>query len=208
MTRRPPTTTRLLDGYDREATIADFMPQLPPDADERARKAFAGACFRNGLKPPTVHVPGVREQKAEYDAGLAALERLRAQVEDRARRVTAFAKKVLVAALDFCDLADDAARLFEREGMDASGLRGIVKWFVDASNLDPDALDPDALDAETFRDTVQRARSEAREGVRARRRKQVAQRNARAQVTANYVPREVRTDWEPRKQSNDRGIER
>lgn len=197
---REAEATRLLDGYERPATIADFMPQLPPDADEgeraaadeRARKAFAGACFRNGLKPPTVHVPGVREQKAEYDAGLTALERLRAQVEDRARRVTAFAKKVLVAALDFCDLADDAARLFEREGIDASGLRGIVKWFVDASNLDPDALDPDALDAETFRDTVQRARSEAREGVRAKRRKQVAQRNARA--AQDYVVHEVQSD--------------
>lgn len=206
---REAEATRLLDGYERPATIADFMPQLPPDADEgeraaadeRARKAFAGASIRNGFKTPTVHVPGVREQKAEYDAGLAALERLRAQV-------VAFGKKLVVAALDFCDLADDAARLFERAGMDAGGLRGIVKWFADASNLDPDGLDPDALDAETFRDTVERARSEAREGVRAKRRKQVAQRNARAQVAASYVPREVRTDWESRKQSNDRGIER
>ena len=207
---------QLLDGYDREATVEDFKPELPPDADEgeraaadeRARKVFAGASISNGLKPPTVHVPGLRkrearlaERDAELDAGLAALERLRAQV-------VAWGKKLVVAALDFCDLADDAAHLFERAGMDASGLRGIVKWFADASNLDPDALDPDALDAETFRDTVERARSEAREGVRAKRRKQVAQRNARAQVTANYVPREVRTDWEPRKQSNDRGIER
>lgn len=121
----------------------------------------------------------------------------------------AFAKKLVVAALDVCDLADDMARLFEREGMDAGGLRGIVKWFADASNLDPDGLDPDALDADAFRDTVERARSEAREGVRAKRRKQVAQRNARAsQVATNLVPREVPTDWEPRKQSNDRDIER
>ena len=207
---REAEATRLLDGYERPATIADFMPQLPPDADEgeraaadeRARKAFAGACFRNGLKPPTVHVPGVREQKAEYDAGLTALERLRAQVEDRARRVTAFAKKVLVAALDFCDLADDAARLFEREGMDASGLRGIVKWFADASNLDPDGLDPDALDAETFRDTVERARSEARKGVRAKRRKQVAQRTTR--TTQEHVVHEVWDD-DPRTQPGGLG---
>lgn len=73
VTEREAEATRLLDGYDREATIADFMPQLPPDADEgeraaadeRARKAFAGACFHNGLKPPTVHVPGLREREAE-----------------------------------------------------------------------------------------------------------------------------------------------
>ena len=70
---REAEATRLLDGYEREATIADFTPELPPDADEgeraaadeRARKAFAGACFHNGLKPPTVHVPGVRERDAE-----------------------------------------------------------------------------------------------------------------------------------------------
>lgn len=91
--------------------------------------------------------------------------------------------------------------------MASGGLRGIVKWFGDASDLDPDALDPDALDAETFRETVERARSEAREGVRAKRRKQVAQRTARVQqVAASPVPREA-PGWEPRKQSDDRDIE-
>lgn len=78
----------------REATIADFMPQLLPDADEgeraaadeRARKAFAGACFRNGLKPPTVHVPGVRERDAELTRQeqelVPLLKAVRAFIED------------------------------------------------------------------------------------------------------------------------------
>lgn len=91
---REAEATRLLDGYDREATIADFMPQLPPDADEgeraaadeRARKAFAGACFRNGLKPPTVHVPGVRERDAELTRQeqelVPLLKAVRAFIED------------------------------------------------------------------------------------------------------------------------------
>lgn len=91
---REAEATRLLDGYDREATIADFMPELPPDADEgeraaadeRARKAFAGACFRNGLKPPTVHVPGLREREAELTRQerelVPLLKAVRAFIED------------------------------------------------------------------------------------------------------------------------------
>lgn len=91
---REAEATRLLDGYDREATIADFMPELPPDADvaeravadERARKAFAGACYRNGLKPPTVHVPGLREREAELTRQeqelIPLLKAVRAFIED------------------------------------------------------------------------------------------------------------------------------
>lgn len=91
---REAEATRLLDGYDREATIADFMPEIPSDADEgeraaadeRARKAFAGACFRNGLKPPTVHVPGVRERDAELTRQeqelVPLLKAVRAFIED------------------------------------------------------------------------------------------------------------------------------
>lgn len=91
---REAEATRLLDGYDREATIADFMPELPSDADEgeraaadeRARKAFASACFRNGLKPPTVHEPGLREREAELtrqERELAPLlKAVRAFIED------------------------------------------------------------------------------------------------------------------------------
>lgn len=91
---REAEATRLLDGYDRPATIADFMPQLSPDADEgeraaadeRARKAFAGACFRNGLKPPTVHEPGLREHEAELTRQeqelVPLLKAVRAFIED------------------------------------------------------------------------------------------------------------------------------
>ena len=91
---REAEATRLLDGYERPATFNDFMPQLPPDADEgeraaadeRARKAFAGACFRNGLKPPTVHVPGVRERDAELTRQeqelVPLLKAVRAFIED------------------------------------------------------------------------------------------------------------------------------
>ena len=91
---REAEATRLLDGYERPATIADFMPQLPPDADEgeraaadeRARKAFAGACYRNGLKPPTVHVPGLREREAELTRQeqelVPLLKAVRAFIED------------------------------------------------------------------------------------------------------------------------------
>lgn len=91
---REAEVTRLLDGYDREATIADFTPELPPDADEgeraaadeRARKAFAGACFRNGLKSPTVHVPGLRERDAELTRQeqelVPLLKAVRAFIED------------------------------------------------------------------------------------------------------------------------------
>lgn len=181
---REAEATRLLDGYERPATIADFMPELPPDADEgeraaadrRARKAFAGACFRNGLKPPTIHVPGLREREArlaerdaELDAGLAALERVRAQAEDMLRRAQAFAGRLVSTALRLSDFANDVASAHEKVGLDASGWRRLVKWFGDASNLKPDDLDPDALSAEVFDEAFEKAKDETRKDFRRKR---------------------------------------
>lgn len=181
---REAEATRLLDGYEREATIADFMPEIPSDADEgeraaadeRARKAFAGACYRNGLKPPTVHVPGLREREArlaerdaELDAGLAALERVRAQAEDMLRRAQAFAGRLVSAALRLCYFADDVACAHEKVGLDASGWRGVVRWFGEASDVKPDDLDADALSPEAFDEAFERAKEETREDFRRKR---------------------------------------
>ena len=76
--------------------------------------------------------------------------------------------------------------------------------FVRALTALDDAHVPEAptLDRAAWDDALSAAEAEqARAEVR-------AHATATARIPVPDVPREVRTDWEPRKQSNDRGIER
>lgn len=168
--------TRLLDGYDRPATKADYLPPHDPAnigervvAEKRAHDDYRAAYHANGHKPPTVHEPGLREQKAGLDAGLAAVERVRAQAEDMLRRAQAFAGRLVSAALRLCYFADDVACAHEKVGLDASGWHGVVRWFGEASDVKPDDLDADALSPEAFDEAFEKAKEETRKAFRRKR---------------------------------------
>ena len=81
--------TRLLDGYDRPATEADYLPPHDPAnigervvAEKRAHDDYWAAYHANGHKPPTVHEPGLRETVKAAKEACAGYE----QATEEARR--------------------------------------------------------------------------------------------------------------------------
>lgn len=76
--------SRLLDGYDRAATVEDYLPPHDPSkggerviAERKAQVAFGEAVRANGGKPPTIHEPSLREKVKAAEEARAGYERER-----------------------------------------------------------------------------------------------------------------------------------
>lgn len=205
--------TRLLDGYDRPATEADYLPPHDPAnigervaAEKRAHDDYWAAYHANGHKPPTVHEPGLRETvKAAEEArqGYEAAADEARRERDGLREFRAGLVKMLE---DLCWSVKMAQKEEDNKRHKATArfFKTAHGIFVRALTTLDDAHVPEAptLDRTAWDDALSAAKAEQ---ARAEGR---AHATATARVPAPGVPREVRTDWEPRKQSNDRGIER
>lgn len=155
--------SRLLDGYERPATEADFMPPLPPDADAGTRvyaefqagKAFGAACRENGHKPPTVHEPGLRETvkaaaeaRASYEAAAEEARRERDALRDyrggMVELLEGLCRSVKMTQMEFKRSGHPAAaKLFQMaHGVFAKALVALDNAAVpEAPTLDRDAWD-------------------------------------------------------------------
>ena len=204
--------TRLLDGYDRPATEADYLPPHDPAnigervvAEKRAHDDYWAAYHANGHKPPTVHEPGLRETVKAAKEACAGYE----QATEEARRerdgLREFRKGLVKLLEDLCWSVKMAQKEEDNKGHKATArfFKTAHGIFVRALTTLDDAHVPEAptLDRTAWDDALSAAKAEQ---ARAEGR---AHATATARVPAPGVPREVRTDWEPRKQSNDRGIE-
>lgn len=210
---REAEATRLLDGYDRLATEADYLPPHDPAnigervvAEKRAHDDYWAAYHANGHKPPTVHEPGLRETVKAAKEARAGYE----QATEEARRerdgLREFREGLVKLLEDLCWSVKMAQKEEDNKGHKATArfFKTAHGIFVRALTTLDDAHVPEAptLDRTAWDDALSAAKAEQ---ARAEGR---AHATATARVPAPGVPREVRTDWEPRKQSNDRGIER
>lgn len=200
-----------LDG-DRAATEADYLPPHDPAnigervvAEKRAHDDYWAAYHANGHKPPTVHEPGLRETVKAAKEACAGYE----QATEEARRerdgLREFRKGLVKLLEDLCWSVKMAQKEEDNKGHKATArfFKTAHGIFVRALTTLDDAHVPEAptLDRTAWDDALSAAKAEQ---ARAEGR---AHATATARVPAPGVPREVRTDWEPRKQSNDRGIE-
>ena len=205
--------SRLLDGCDREATEEDYTPAHDPGdavervvAERRARVAFGDAVWANGGKPPTVHVPGLRETVKAAEEARQGYE----AAADEARRerdgLRQFREGMVKLLEELCWSVKMAQKEEDNKGHKTTArfFKTAHGIFVRALTALDDAHVPEAptLDRAAWDEALSAAKAEQ---ARAEGR---AHATATARVPAPGVPREVRTDWEPRKQSNDRGIER
>ncbi|MDM8270365.1 hypothetical protein [Thermophilibacter provencensis] len=205
--------TRLLDGYDRPATEADYLPPHDPAnigervvAEKRAHDDYWAAYRANGHKPPTVHEPGLRETVKVTKEARAGYEQA-TEESRRERDALREFREGLVSLLEgLCGSVKRMQMDNDRKGRKATArfFRTVHGVFSEALTTLDDALVPEAstLDRAAWDEALSAAEAEQ---ARAEGR---AHATATARVPAPGVPREVRTDWEPRKQSNDRGIER
>ena len=206
--------TRLLDGHDRPATVEDYLAADYDPNDyflramhfDAARGRFEAANRANGGKPPTIHEPGLRETVKAAKEARAGYE----QATEEARRerdgLLKFREdmnQLLMALYYPLRKTADELKLEGRTGTAKvlDFVRGLVgkAWRSLQDEAAPEAptLDRTAWDDALSAAKAEQARAEGRTHA-----------TATARVPAPGVPREVRTDWEPRKQSNDRGIER
>lgn len=206
--------TRLLDGHDRPATVEDY---LAADYDpnnyflramhlDAARGRFGAATSANGGEPPTIHEPGLRETVKAAKEARAGYER----ATEEARRERDGLREFRAGLVKLLEDLSWSVKMVQKEE-DNKGHKATAKFFkmahgifVRALTALDDAHVPEAptLDRAAWDDALSAAEAEqARAEVR-------AHATATARIPVPDVPREVRTDWEPRKQSNDRGIER
>lgn len=205
--------TRLLDGYDRPATEADYLPSHDPAnigervvAEKRAHDDYWAAYHANGHKPPTVHEPGLRETVKAAKEARADYEQATEEARRERDALREFREGLVKLLEDLCKSVKMAQKEEDNKGHKATArfFKTAHGIFVRALTTLDDAHVPEAptLDRTAWDDALSAAKAEQ---ARAEGR---AHATATAHIPAPGVPREVRTDWEPRKQSNDRGIER
>lgn len=175
-------------------------------AEKRAHDDYWAAYRANGHKPPTVHEPGLRETVKVTKEARAGYEQA-TEESRRERDALREFREGLVSLLEgLCGSVKRMQMDNDRKGRKATArfFRTVHGVFSEALTTLDDALVPEAstLDRAAWDEALSAAEAEQ---ARAEGR---AHATATARVPATGVPREVRTDWEPRKQSNDRGIER
>ncbi|HJF46146.1 hypothetical protein [Thermophilibacter provencensis] len=195
--------TRLLDGYDRAATEADYLPPHDPAnigervvAEKRAHDDYWAAYRANGHKPPTVHEPGLRETVKVAKEARVGYE----QATEEARRerdgLREFREGLVKLLEDLCWSVKMAQKEEDNKGHKATArfFRTVHGVFSKALTTLDDALVPEAptLDRAAWDEALNAAEAEQ---ARAEGR---AHATATARVAASPVPREVQ-DWEPRR---------
>lgn len=194
--------TRLLDGHDREATEADYLPPHDPAnigervvAEKRAHDDYWADYHANGGKPKTIHEPGLRETvKAAKEArqGYEA-------AADEARRerdaLREFREGLVKLLEDLCWSVKMAQKEEDNKGHKATArfFKAAHGIFVRALTALDDAHVPEAptLDRAAWDEALSAAEAEQ---ARAEGR---AHATATARIPAPGVPREI-PDWGPR----------
>lgn len=201
--------SRLLDGCDREATEGDYTPAHDPGdavervvAERRARVAFGDAVWANGGKPPTVHVPGLRETVKAAEEARQGYE----AAADEARRerdaLREFREGLVKLLEDLCWSVKMAQKEEDNKGHKTTArfFKTAHGIFVRALTALDDAHVPEAptLDRAAWDEALSAAKAEQ---ARAEGR---AHATATARVPAPSVPREV-PGWEMPRRSKPSG---
>lgn len=175
-------------------------------AEKRAHDDYWADYHANGDKPKTIHEPGLRET---VKAAKEARQGYEAAAEEARRErdgLRQFREGMVKLLEDLCKSVKMAQKEEDNKGHKATArfFKTAHGIFVRALTTLDDAHVPEAptLDRTAWDEALSAAKAEQ---ARAEGRVHAT---ATARVPANSVPREVRTDWEPSKQSNDRGIER
>lgn len=190
--------SRLLDGCDRDATEEDYLDAKYGDraiAEFYAHKNYWADYHANGGKPPTVHVPGLRETVKAAEEARQGYE----AAADEARRerdgLRQFREGMVKLLEELCWSVKMAQKEEERKGHKATArfFKTAHGIFVRALTALDDALVPEApaLDRAAWDEALSAAEAEQ---ARAESR---AHATAAARVPASSVPREV-PGWEPR----------
>lgn len=188
--------TRLLDGYDRPATEADYLPPHDPAnigervvAEKRAHDDYWAAYHANGHKPPTVHEPGLRETVKVAKEARAGYE----QATEEARRerdgLREFREGLVKLLEDLCWSVKMAQKEEDNKGHKATArfFRTVHGVFSKALTTLDDALVPEAptLDRAAWDEALNAAEAEQ---ARADQRSHAT---AAARVPAPGIPRET-----------------
>lgn len=205
--------TRLLDGYDREATEADYLPPHDPAnigervvAEKRAHDDYWAAYRANGHRPPTVHEPGLRETVKAAEEARKGYEQATEEARRERDALREFREGLVSLLEGLCGSVKRMQMDNDREGRKATArfFRTVHGVFSKALTTLDDALVPEAptLDRAAWDEALSAAEAEQ---ARAEGR---AHATATARVAASPVPREVQ-DWEPRRsRADDRDLGR
>ena len=183
--------TRLLDGHDREATEADYLPPHDPAnigervvAEKRAHDDYWADYHANGGKPKTIHVPGLRETVKAAEEARKGFEDAAEEARRELDGLRQFREDVSQLLLSLYVSLRGAAGELKLEGQTgaakavelAKGLIGRA-W---RSLQDETVPEAPALDRRAWDDAIEAAKADgARDGER------------RAQVARDHVVRET-----------------
>lgn len=190
--------SRLLDGHNRPATEADFMPPYSNAgervvAERRAQVAFGDAVRSNGGEPPTVHVPGLRETVKRAKEARQGYETAAEEARRERDGLREFREGLVKLLEDLSWSVKMAQKEEDNKGHKATArffktAHGIfvraLKTLDDAHVPEAPSLDRAAWDEALSAAEAEQARAEARA-------------TATVRVPAPGVPREV-PDWGPR----------
>ena len=201
--------SRLLDGCDREATEGDYLDPKHGDrtiAEFYAHKHYWADYHANGGKPKTVHEPGLRETVKAAEEARQGYEQATEEARRERDALREFREGLVKLLEDLCKSVKMTQKEEDRKGRKATAtfFKTAHGIFVRALKTLDNSHVPEAptLDRAAWDEALSAAKAEqARAEVR-------VHAAATPRVPASSIPREVRTDWEFRRQSNDRGIER
>lgn len=195
--------TRLLDGCDRPATEADYLPPHDPAnigervvAEKRAHDDYWADYHANGGKPKTIHEPGLRETVKAAEEARQGYETAAEEARHERDGLRQFREGMVKLLEDLCWSVKMAQKEEDNKGHKATArfFRTVHGVFSKALTTLDDALVPEAptLDRAAWDEALSAAEAEQ---ARAEGR---AHATATARVAASPVPREVQ-DWEPRR---------
>lgn len=145
--------TRLLDGYDRPATEADYLPPHDPAnigervvAEKRAHDDYWAAYRANGHKPPTVHEPGLRETVKVAKEARAGYEHATEEARRERDGLREFREGLVKLLEDLCWSVKMAQKEEDDKGHKATArfFRTVHGVFSKALTMLDDALVPEA----------------------------------------------------------------
>lgn len=188
--------TRLLDGYDRPATEADYLPPHDPAnigervvAEKRAHDDYWAAYHANGHKPPTVHEPGLRETVKVTKEARAGYEQATEEARRERDALREFREGMVELLEDLCGSVKRKQMDSDRKGRKATAtffkaVHGmfveVLKTLDDAHVPEPPTLDRAAWDEALSAVEAEQARADQRSHA-----------TAAARVPAPGIPRET-----------------
>lgn len=191
--------SRLLDGCDREATEEDYLDPKYGDrtiAEFYAHKHYWADYRANGHKPPTVHVPGLRETVKAAKEARQGYETAAEEARRERDGLRDFREGLVKLLEDLCWSVKMAQKEEDNKGHKATArfFKAVHGIFVKALKTLDDAHVPEVptLDRAMWDDALRAAEAEqARAEVR-------AHAVATPRVPVPGVPREA-PGWEPRR---------